>query len=42
MLSITYRSIYSPGAAITCLIQAVISWLWLDTLASPEAPEASV
>ncbi|KAJ5801023.1 uncharacterized protein N7518_003091 [Penicillium psychrosexuale] len=28
--------------AITCLIQAVISWLWLDTLASPEAPEASV
>ncbi|KGO74574.1 Tetracycline resistance protein, TetA/multidrug resistance protein MdtG [Penicillium italicum] len=28
--------------AITCLIQAVISWLWLDTLPSPEAPEASV
>ena len=39
---ITYRSIYSLGTAITCLIQAVISWLWLDTLASPEAPEASV
>ncbi|CRL20517.1 Siderophore transporter, RhtX/FptX family [Penicillium camemberti] len=28
--------------AITCLIQAVISWRWLDTLPSPEAPEASV
>lgn len=39
---ITYRSIYSLYAAITCLIQAVISWRWLDTLPSPEAPEASV
>ncbi|KAJ9492714.1 hypothetical protein VN97_g491 [Penicillium thymicola] len=28
--------------AITCLIQAAISWSWLDTLPGPEAPEASV
>lgn len=39
---ITYRSVYSLYAAITCLIQAVISWRWLDTLPSPEASEASV
>jgi hypothetical protein len=38
---ITYPSIYSLGAAITCLIQAMISWRWLDTLPS-EAPEISV
>ena len=29
---ITYPSIHSPYAAITCLIQAVVSWRWLDTL----------
>ncbi|KAJ5372521.1 Tetracycline resistance protein TetA/multidrug resistance protein MdtG [Penicillium concentricum] len=28
--------------AITCLIQAVVSWRWLDTLPEPEVPEASV
>ncbi|CAG8909946.1 unnamed protein product [Penicillium egyptiacum] len=28
--------------AITCLLQAVISWRWLDTLPTPEIPEASV
>ena len=41
-LLIMYRSMYSLGAAITCLIQAVMSWRWLDTLPSPSAPEASV
>ncbi|KAJ5780516.1 Tetracycline resistance protein TetA/multidrug resistance protein MdtG [Penicillium paradoxum] len=28
--------------AIICLIQAVVSWLWLDPLPSPETPEVSV